>query len=60
MSYTHFATIKVEIKIKGCPRRKLRQPLPLSLSTTDHKPTTKGPQATTSMHASFPASSLHN
>ncbi|MGF7183438.1 hypothetical protein HDF11_004970 [Tunturiibacter psychrotolerans] len=60
MSYTHFATIKLEIKTKGCLWRKLRQPFELNLSTTDHKRTTKGPQAATSMHALFPASSVLN
>jgi hypothetical protein len=49
MSYTHFATIKLEIKTKGCLWRKLRQPFELNLSTTDHKRTTKGPQATMPM-----------
>jgi hypothetical protein len=50
MSYIQFATIKEEIKTLGCLRRKLQQPFAFNLSTTNHKRTMKGPQATTAMH----------
>jgi hypothetical protein len=46
MSYVEFATIKLEIKINGCQRRKLRQPSTFKPFTTDHQRTTKGPQNT--------------
>jgi hypothetical protein len=48
MSYVEFATIKLEIEIKGCQWRKLRQPSTFNPSTTNHDHTTKGPQNTTS------------